>query len=132
MAGGRCTHPRLQRPSASPVAPPPGDWSCRLQHQDNSDASCVVHFSVKAPPTPAQVASMMPSNGMQWRCEGFRTESASPAEAERASDLALRLRRAEDGPEICSRLSRRLAGCSPSTARFAVASLTPLLASRLL
>jgi hypothetical protein len=44
----------------------------------------------------------------------------------------LRLSRAEDGPETTSRLSRRLAGCSPCTARLAAASLTVLLASRLL
>lgn len=62
----------------------------------------------------------------------YGRKAKAPAEAERASDLALRLRRAEDGPETCSRLSRRLAGCSPWTARFAAASLTPLLASRLL
>ena len=54
------------------------------------------------------------------------------ADAERASDRALRLSRAEDGPEICSRLSRRLAGCRPCTARFAAASLALVLASRLL
>lgn len=57
-----------------------------------------------------------------------------PADAERASaaERAVRLSRAEESPEMLSRLSRRLAGSRPCTARAAAAALRPLLASRLL
>lgn len=78
---------------------------------------------------------VFPTAKMETVCRqemGFA--SGGPAEAERASaaERASRLRRAEEGPLTDSRLSRRLDGSSPAIALEAAASLSTLLARRLL